>query len=247
MPGRRSKTARLPNSNVGGSPSHREEKVREENLAKMAQLMRRGYTQSVIARELGISQAQVSYDWKQLRQELRESRADKDVKDAVDLQLEQLAEVKMEAWRAWEKSKEDARRVEQEEWPVRTCVKCDGKGQIKVVGPSKAMTTCLKCGGKGETGGPGKAVTEVEGRLPGHQYLEAIIKCLKEEAELLMLYPEKTLKLKGGLNNTSQFVDWTGMMKMLEGGVPDAVEAKIAAALEVTGASDESTGVAEYQ
>jgi predicted transcriptional regulator len=233
MPGRGSKTARLPNSNGGGSPSHRGVEEREQQKATIARLMRRGYTQTVIAEELGISQAQVSLDWKQLRLELREHRGKTDVEAEVDSRLEQLAEVKMEAWRAWEKSKEDAMSRELEEFPVRTCIKCEGKGQVKVVGPSKKMQPCLRCHGKGETGGPGKTLTTTEGRIPGHQFLQTIIACLKEEAELLMLYPEKTLKLKGGLNNTNAFVDWTGMMQMLEGGVPDVVEARIAAALIV--------------
>lgn len=232
---------KAPNSMKSGP--HLSVEEREAGKIRIAHLIRRGYTQAVIAEELGITPGRVSQVWKQIKQEWKESHRLEDVEAHINSRLEQLAETKMEAWKAWERSKEDARRVEQESFPVRVCAKCEGKGKVRPPGPTKVMVKCVRCSGTGETGGPGRANTITEGRLPGAEYLKVVVSCLKEEAELLALYPERTLKLKGGLNNSNvnAFVDWNDMMRMLEGGTPDVVEAKIAGLLD--GSATASTSV----
>jgi predicted transcriptional regulator len=77
---------------------------REAVLAKVAELDLNGYGQVAIARLLGVSQPQVSYDLKVVRKRYRETQL-ATVKAAVNRKIDQLADVRSEAWEAWDESR----------------------------------------------------------------------------------------------------------------------------------------------
>lgn len=70
----------------------------------MLDLMRRGYSQSSIARKLNVAQSTISHDWKQVLEELNKARVlDRDC--LVALKIEQYDHVITEALEAFEDSK----------------------------------------------------------------------------------------------------------------------------------------------
>jgi hypothetical protein len=73
----------------------------------MVNCLRQGWTQDQIALHLGITQQQVSLDFKLVQKQWKEQRL-AGMDDYVDLKLAEYAEVKKEAWAAWERSKADA-------------------------------------------------------------------------------------------------------------------------------------------
>jgi hypothetical protein len=81
---------------------------REAALAKVAELDRDGFGQVAIARMLGVSQPQICYDLKQVRKRYRETQL-ATVKAAVNEKLDQLRQVRCEAWAAWDTSGEKGR------------------------------------------------------------------------------------------------------------------------------------------
>ncbi len=95
-------------------PKFKGEIEKEAVLAKVAQMERRGCLQSVIAREIGVTQPQVSIYIRQIKQRYRKSQME-DVQALIEDRLEQIREVKWEAWQAWERSKQDAQRVKTEQ------------------------------------------------------------------------------------------------------------------------------------
>lgn len=145
---------------------------RELDLARMVKLLRRGLSKTQIAEQLGVSRGQIVYDWKQVLARLQADR-DKDAKATVAAKLEEYREVKAEAWAAWERSKEDKERRTAE-----TVTETSGGGEP----PGQSRT---------------KAVKQIEGRLPDHDYLNTVLKCLEAERELEGLDPPKKLRLGG--------------------------------------------------
>jgi predicted transcriptional regulator len=69
----------------------------------VADLYVQGFSQMAIAERLGISQATVSADLKQIRREWRES-AIRDFDHAQDRELAKIDRLEREAWEAWERS-----------------------------------------------------------------------------------------------------------------------------------------------
>jgi predicted transcriptional regulator len=94
-------------------PGSRTKTKRERDMELMARMDRRGYSQYQIARHLGISQPQVCYDLKEIRKRYTEAISE-EYRAKVEEKRQQLREVRVEAWRAWEKSKADARKVTEE-------------------------------------------------------------------------------------------------------------------------------------
>ena len=99
------KQPRVPFKGYKGGPK-RGPIDRKDDRVKMMMMMRRGATQWMIAEELGISQAQVSIDFKVLLKEMQ-TQLTEDTKAVVAQKLQEYAEVKKEAWEAWTKSKEE--------------------------------------------------------------------------------------------------------------------------------------------
>lgn len=74
---------------------------------KIVKYLRRGWTQTQIALELGLHPVTVNREWKLIREEFK-NELKEDHEGILDQKLEELSEIKLEAWSAWEKSKEDA-------------------------------------------------------------------------------------------------------------------------------------------
>ncbi len=145
----------------------RTETEREADLAEVARLDRRGWSQREIAERMNVSQQQVCYDLKMLRR--RYAAAQKpETAAAVEEKRQQFREVRKEAWDAWERSKENREREVKE--------KISG-----ILGGEASATQKLK------------AVRTIEGRLPENEYLRTILMTLREEAELDALYPPKKI------------------------------------------------------
>lgn len=79
---------------------------REKHREMMTDFVLKGWTQQKIAEYLEISQAQVSYDLKQIRKEWRE-RSYENVGEHKAIAMAKLDLIEKEAWEAWDKSKED--------------------------------------------------------------------------------------------------------------------------------------------
>lgn len=75
--------------------------------AEMVNLMRRGWTQGQIAEHLGLSEQQVSADWRAVLKQLSQQQSE-DVKAEVAIKCEEYGLLKREAWAAWEASKRDS-------------------------------------------------------------------------------------------------------------------------------------------
>jgi predicted transcriptional regulator len=134
-------------------PKHKSKIAREEHLEEVARLDRRGYSTYDIARKLGVTQGQVSYDIKKIRDRYAKMATEHYAAKVAQKRVE-YREVRKEAWEAWERSKEDARR------------------RVEETGT----------GGSGSTWE--KTAETTEGRLPDNSYLKTIVDTLKAECDL---------------------------------------------------------------
>ena len=130
---------------------------REIDLAEMPGLLRRGWTKARCAQKFGVSAAQVTQDWKEVQRRLDDVR-NKDANALRFKSMEEIGEVKLEAWQAWEKSKEDAK--------------------------SRSVTTEDFIGQDGAPYQKVKVVEAVEGRIPANQYLQTILSCIEQERKI---------------------------------------------------------------
>lgn len=147
------------------------ETEREQVLAFVAKLDRRGYTQFDIKyelqRELGIdvSQPMISIYLKQIRLRYREQQIiERRVK--VNEKVEQLRDIRREAWDAWRRSSEDATKMVEE-----------FGSEMEAVGQDDYVTSERLL----------KRISTSEGRLPDNAYLQTIRAALKDERDLLGL------------------------------------------------------------
>jgi len=139
------------------------------DLGKIAALVRRGYSQTAVADALGMSVNQVQLDWRLLVQQTRVAQKE-DVKAKISLMLEQLSEIKMEAWKSWELSKN----------------------------PLQRRTTRGRAGYVDEEGNPIVETTDVEeGQTGDPRFLRVVMDAMAKEAELQGLYPEKKVSVTG--------------------------------------------------
>lgn len=136
---------------------------------KLVKLMRRGWSIEMVAEELGLSLNQATTDYHAV---IRDFVAQREApsEQLISLKMEEYAEIKREAWLAWEKSKN---KIEKEAFETIT----NPDGSVREI-----------------------AKKYLEGRLPGSEYLTIILQCLKAEREMLGLNAAKQLKIgvKGG-------------------------------------------------
>jgi hypothetical protein len=155
---------------VTGTGAKRTELQRETDRAEMMRMLRRGYTHSMVAERLGVARSMVSYDFQVVMKQIIADRT-ADTEAIIAAKLQEYAEVKREAWEAWERSKEDVTRRTRE-----GSSRSDGKGESS----------------------EGKRVSETtEIRTGDPRYLETVLNCLKAERELLGLNPAKQLEMRG--------------------------------------------------
>jgi hypothetical protein len=134
--------------------------------AEMVKLWRRGWTQQMMADKFGVSQPTISVQLKMLVREVVENQ-EKDVEALIAEKRAQYAELRREAYDAWERSKQDKVREVNEE----------GDDEIR--------------------GHRSKRVLMREGRLPGPEYARIIKDTLDKECELLNLNPAKEVQITG--------------------------------------------------
>lgn len=160
----------------GVTGHRRTPEARAMDDAKVAQMLRRGMTKTQIAEKIGVSRTIITHDWKRLLRDLVADR-NRDMEELVAVKLAELAEVKQEAWAAWEESKKD--------WERSSLVEKDDKDGTVLV------TSKMDKGG----------------RLPGCEYLDAVLRCMTAERELMGLDPVKQVNVK-----ETVAVDWDGLM-----------------------------------
>jgi len=76
----------------------------EQRQAQVSELSLKGYSQTAIAKQLGVTQATVSDDLKAIREVWRASKI-RDFDLNVSIELERLNLIEREMWEAWERSK----------------------------------------------------------------------------------------------------------------------------------------------
>lgn len=86
-----------------GTGPTRSKKQREADFVRLAELYVRGWTQARMGQELGVSQAQISHDLKELHRRWRENTT-LDLDDYKQKELAKLDELEREYWQAWERS-----------------------------------------------------------------------------------------------------------------------------------------------
>jgi hypothetical protein len=136
---------------------------REYDRAELAKWMRRGATQAWIAERLGVSTQTIHLDWRILVTQMRQFR-DTDVEAAIAIKLEEYAEIKREAWEAWEKSKVEWHKTVEDSY-----TRADGS-------PG------------------GKITTTTEDCVGDSRFLQIIMSCLAAERELQALDPPKVVQ-----------------------------------------------------
>lgn len=157
-----------------GGPKCRTETEREAVMALVAKLDRRGWSQFQIRDEvekafgLRFSQPSISNMLKELRERYRQHQIH-ERREAVHLKIEQYAEIRREAWLAYEKSMEDEH-GEVEEFA----------DDVEDVGMGDRITSERRI----------KRIVSRKGRLPANQYLTTIMQTLQAERDLLGLDEE---------------------------------------------------------
>jgi len=150
------------------APKLKSRTAQEEVKSLIAKMDRRGWTQYEIKEGLkdkgiDLSQGMISNYLKKIREEYREVMF-LNRKEKVEEKLAQYREIRKEAWEAYDKSRENAEK-EQEEFGL------DGDMEGSEVRIKRILTT--------------------EGRLPDNAYLTTIMKTLESERALLGLDESK--------------------------------------------------------
>lgn len=222
-------SARKPGSGTnskGKTGAKRTVVQRELDRAEMMKMMARGHTQITIAKHLGLNQSMISKDYNMLMDELIADRS-KNVDGLVASKLAEAREFFLEAWAAWERSKEDVERTVTEEEPERCCPVCDGSGKRErkaKKGEEPKEGVCFKCDGRGVLGGLIKTVTTREPRLPDPRYIGVLIEAWKALCKLQGLNP---IIPKDPVNFNLSLVNWDAVREEVQGEIPDAIEAEI--------------------
>lgn len=87
---------------------------KELDRADMISLMRKGYTKAAIARELKLSHTTVVRDWRATLEEIKEQK-ELDLHEYLTIKREQLSEIAIRAWEAYEASKSVKKPVYEED------------------------------------------------------------------------------------------------------------------------------------
>lgn len=184
--------------------------AREQQLLEVGKLSRRGYSSYKIAERLGVSQAQVAYDLKIVRERYKEAG----IRDRVE-QIEEMAQAYHDAmlqlWQAWERSMEDAKKLVEEKGLAAVAEEEEPKLKEHARLPSPKYTMQKI-----------KEVLTTTGRLPSAEYMRLILECRKALRELYGLDAPKQLTL--GL---AEKIPWEMLHDEAEAEVLDTVEAKI--------------------
>lgn len=154
---------------------------REEHLAKVAEMDRRGYFQSEIAKVMGVSQVSISNDLKVVRSRYKAVQVE-DYDAKVNEKLAQYREIRREAWMAWELSKEASVETRDEYvLPYDGDRADDTPGEKRRKHTKEVTRDLLRI----------KQIVTKSGRLPNNEYLATVLKTLEAERKLLGLDVEQ--------------------------------------------------------
>ncbi|MBD1847493.1 HTH domain-containing protein [Cyanobacteria bacterium FACHB-63] len=150
------------------SGKHNRSKIqRDRDLATIAELRLKGWTQQQIADYLEVNQATISRDLKALEQQWKESSL-RDFDAERGMQLDRLELLEREYWQAWERSQE-SKQVSMRE-------------QLRNAIASEEGTTA----GSGRV----RMSTRTEEKIGDPQFLSGVAKVITERSKLLGLYPD---------------------------------------------------------
>lgn len=168
---------------------------REARLVKVAELDRQGYSQSEIAKKVGVSQPMISKDMALIRKRYEASIVH-DKGSKIEWTVQCLRDVMRECWEAWQRSKEDVTEtIETRELEKALSdldsLEEDEEGGLKPKkgsrrGRKKATAADLVEKAKMIVT---KIVTSRKGRLPANEYMTQVRMCLDQIASLHGLYP----------------------------------------------------------
>lgn len=179
--------------NYTGPKRTKEQRVLDK--AEMVRLIRRGATKSYVASVLGVHPTQITYDWKQVIREVMKERYT-DLNEIVALKLVEYAEVKAEAWWAWDRSKQVAQEEMAKEVAEQILKHLDEAKDLPDGVSAKDILANLK-------------ITVESRKGPQNQFLQTVLSCLEAERQLQGLDPIKKIDLSGKVT-----LDWD---KLLEG------------------------------
>jgi hypothetical protein len=222
---------------TGVSGPKRTEDQRTLDRIETVRLMRRGWTRTAIAERHGVHPSTISWDFKAILRELNESR-DRDIDELVAVKLEELGELKREAWSAWERSKLDHKKVMTESGP------CGSDDEEEEEAGSSSSGNGRKGRGrkrrKKASGrlAPSKLIETLQGQSGDPRYLRTVLDCLHAECELQSLYPAKAITGRIAVLNWDELAQripsdgpGAGTPGSANSVVPDIIEEMIARAL----------------
>jgi predicted XRE-type DNA-binding protein len=145
---------------------------RDNHLAQVAAMYLRGERQSQIAEKLGVTQQQVSYDVRSLRELWRKS-ALVDIDAAAGKELARIDEMEVAYWSEWERSREQQTKRRS----LKTARSRPRRGKNQVAGDDQM-----------ETERYAEEFEEVNDLLGDTRYLDGVQWCITQRCKILGLY-----------------------------------------------------------
>jgi predicted DNA-binding protein (UPF0251 family) len=153
---------------------------RDIDKMELMRLLVRGWTMEEAAIKLKITREQVQHDYSEVMKDLVRERTT-NAEALRQMKLREYAQVKKEAWEAWERSKED--------WHRRIVEETQSEGSN-----SGGYTNY-------------KTIDTTEGHLPSNEYLKTVVSCLNAERALQGIDPPKKLNVSGTIVSWDVLVD----------------------------------------
>lgn len=185
-------------------------------LAHKAEVMRlscQGWSQTRIGEHLGITQQQVSIDFRRVQKSLVK-QMNRDAESLLATKLEEIRGMKEQLWEQWERSKLDLERITQKRSKKPDRIDKDGS---EIEGAESLEVTKMR-----------------EGRLAMAAYMDQIRDLIDMECKLHGLYPERVTTIKGSMTSTNVTFDWDAFAREGELDSPDEIEEKIKGVLGYT-------------
>lgn len=147
---------------------------------EMMQLLVRGWTIEEVAAKFKAPRTQVQGDYQEVMRDLVRERTT-NAEALRQLKLREYAQVKKEAWEAWERSKED--------WHRKIIEQSQTEGQ------NSGGSTYYK------------TTDTSEAHLPSNEYLKTVVSCLNAERQLQGIDPPKKMNISGTVVSWDVLVD----------------------------------------
>jgi hypothetical protein len=174
---------------------------READRAEAARLDRKGYTVTAIARIIGVSKQQISYDLKRIRERhLKSCLEERSAKVAE--KLEELRDIRVEAWQAWEESLGNI---------------ADGLAERILAQIRVKVERCSKLKDRIDPALLDGIKVEVSGK-PNTECLRIILACVQQERELL------ALDSVGKMDVASPKFDWDAFFRGVQNHNPERID-----------------------